>query len=198
VYWFTKAGGDTYFGNVEEVAYADAQRLFRQHITSLAEATNHDKRKVLTAGELMDLFLDWVQAHRSDRSYSTHRTHCTRFGAFTVGGKKIADLPADKVKGADLEAWLTKLEQGQSAQTRRYPKTSIKHAWNWGTKHPSPTPYLPATFRPFSSGSAVRNAGRFCGLGAREEPIVVPPGPRRERSGVHPGGKIVAPAPAPE
>jgi hypothetical protein len=53
VYWFTKAGGDTYFGNVEEVHYADARRLFRQHITSLADAPQDGKRKVMTAGEMM-------------------------------------------------------------------------------------------------------------------------------------------------
>jgi integrase len=152
VYWFTKAGGDTYFGNVEDVPYTDARRLFRQHITSLADAARDGKRKVLTAGEMMDLFLDWVQAHRSDRSYGTRRTHCSRFGAFMVGGTKVADLPADKVKGADLEAWLAQLaDKGHSAQTRRHAQTSIKHAWNWATKHPSPTPYLPPTFRPFSS-----------------------------------------------
>jgi integrase len=152
VYWFTKAGGDTYFGNVEYVSHADATRLFRQHIGSLAAAAKDSKREGLTAGRLMDLFLDWVQAHRSDRSYSTRRTHCSRFGAFTVGGKKMADLPADKVRGSDLEAWLAHLaEKGHSAQTRRHAQTSIKHAWNWATKHPSPTPYLPPTFRPFSS-----------------------------------------------
>ncbi len=151
VYWFTKAGGDTYFGNVEDVTYQDARRLFRQHIGNLPDAALDGKRKVMSAGELMDLFLDWVQTHRSDRTYITRRTHCSRFGAFTVEGKRIADLPADKVKGADLEKWLEHLAQkGQSAQTRRHAQTSIKHAWNWATKHPSPTPYLPPAFRPFS------------------------------------------------
>ena len=151
VYWFTKAGGDTYFGNVADVPHAVAQRLFRQHIANLTDATQDGKRMALTAGALMDLFLDWVQAHRSDCSYGTRRTYCSRFGAFTVGGKRIADLPADKVTGPDLEAWLAHLAaQGQSAQTRRHAQTSIKHAWNWATKHPSPTPHLPPTFRPFS------------------------------------------------
>jgi integrase len=36
-------------------------------------------------------------------------------------------------------------------QTRLHAETSIRHCWNWGTKHPSPTPYLPASFRPFAS-----------------------------------------------
>jgi hypothetical protein len=151
VYWFTKAGDDTYFGNVQDVPYSEARRLFRHHITSLADTDQNGKQKALTAGAMMDLFLDWVKAHRSDRSYSTRRTHCSRFGSFTNGGKKIADLPAGKVTGADLEAWLAHLaDKGHSAQTRRHAQTSIKHAWNWATKHPSPTPHLPPTFRPFS------------------------------------------------
>jgi hypothetical protein len=152
VYWFTKAGGDTYFGNVKDVAPAEAKRLFHQHIISLAGSAGPGKRQAMTAGEMMDLFLDWVQALRSDRSYLTRRTHCSRFGAFKVAGKRIADLPADKVKGSDLEGWLAHLaEKGHSPQTRRHAQTSIKHAWNWATRHPSPTPHLPPTFRPFAS-----------------------------------------------
>jgi hypothetical protein len=69
VYWFTKAGGDTYFGNVKDVAPAEAKRLFHQHIVSLVGRAGPGKRQAMTAGEMMDLFLDWVQAHHSDRSY---------------------------------------------------------------------------------------------------------------------------------
>ncbi len=34
VYWFTKAGGDTCFGNVKEIAFKDAKKLFNQHLES--------------------------------------------------------------------------------------------------------------------------------------------------------------------
>ncbi|MBX9679031.1 MAG: hypothetical protein K2X38_09730 [Gemmataceae bacterium] len=36
-------------------------------------------------------------------------------------------------------------------QTRRHAETSVKHCWNWATKHPSPVPYLSTIYRPFSS-----------------------------------------------
>jgi integrase len=154
-YWFTKAGGDTYFGNVEMVPFADARKQFHAHLQSLAGDREDSKRKGLTAGALMDLFLDWVQQHRSRDTYQTRRTYCSRFGAFQVGSSKtrIADLPANKVKGDDLAEWLNHLEakEGLSAQTRRHAETSIKHCWNWATRYPSPTPYLPPTYRPFSS-----------------------------------------------
>ncbi|MGE3806202.1 MAG: tyrosine-type recombinase/integrase [Gemmataceae bacterium] len=152
VYWFTKAGGETYFGNVNDVTYSDARRLFREHMNRIGEAATASKRKELTAGELMDLFLEWIRKHRSDRTYSTRLTNCSRFGSFVVNGQRICDLPATKIKGADLEAWLEHLEKnlGLSPTTRLHAETSIKHCWNWATKHPSPTPHVTPTYRPFS------------------------------------------------
>ena len=152
VYWFTKAGGDTYFGNVSDVPYSEAKRLFNQHLQSVMDAWEHNKSRDLSAGELMDLFLDWLQLHRSERTYSTRKTYCNKFGKFTVRGTKVGDLPARKVRGSDLEAWIaTLVAKGNKEQTLRHAQTSIKHCWNWATKHPSPTPHLPPTFRPFSS-----------------------------------------------
>jgi integrase len=151
-YWFTKAGGDTYFGNVADVPFSEARRLFSEHVKSIFETGN--KSKGMTTGDLMDLFLEWVQKNRSDRTYGTRKTHCEQFGAFHVGSQKvrIADLPANKIKGADLEAWLNHLaKKGLGPQTRRHAETSIKHCWNWATRHPSPTPFLTPTYRPFSS-----------------------------------------------
>src|SRR5262245_6728412 len=154
VYWFTRAGGDTYLGNVEEVSHQEAKRLFADHLLRVHGEARDNKRRGLSAGELMDLFLDWVQKHRDERTYSTRKTYCSRFGAFVVGGRKVrvADLPADKVRGEDLEAWLDHLAgEGLGAQTRLHAETSVRHCWNWATKHPSPTPHLPPTFRPFSA-----------------------------------------------
>jgi integrase len=148
-------GKNAYFGNVETVSFAEARSLFTSHLQSLAGGEEDSKRKGLTAGELMDLFLDWVEKNRSRDTYTTRRTYCSRFGSFPVGTRKtrIADLPANKVTGDDLVAWLAHLEaeEGLGAQTRRHAETSVKHCWNWATKRPSPVPYLPPTYRPFSS-----------------------------------------------
>jgi hypothetical protein len=154
IYWFTKAGGDTYFGKVEEVPHEDARKLFADHLHKLRDEETASKRQALTAGELMDLFLGWVQKHRDEQNYATRRTSCSRFGALRVGGRKVRDpdLPATQVRGVDLEAFLAHLEdEGLSAQTRLHAETSVRACWNWATKHPSPTPYLPPTFRPFSA-----------------------------------------------
>jgi integrase len=137
------------------VSYDEARRLFAAHISSLVEQEQGSKRKALTAGELIDLFLDWVQKNRSEKTYSTRRTYCSRFGSFRVGGnggKLIADLPAHRIKSSDMEAWLDHLTGKElDPQTRRHAQTSVKHCWNWATRHPSPTPYLSPTYRPFSS-----------------------------------------------
>jgi integrase len=160
VYWFTKAGGETYLGNVADLPYARARKLFAAHLKTLAEEGAASKAKVLTAGELIDVFLDWLQKNRSERTYSSRRTYCSRFASFWVGGKQIHDLPADRIKSSDLEAWLDDLAaKGLDPQTRRHAQTSVKHCWNWATKHPSPTPHLSPAYRPFSS----------------VEPVYVPP-----------------------
>ncbi len=57
-YWYTEAGGETYFGNVTDVGYDNARRLFSAHIQSLVEEEPGSKSKRLTADELIDLFLD--------------------------------------------------------------------------------------------------------------------------------------------
>jgi integrase len=160
VYWFTKAGGETYFGNAGDLSYARARKLFAAHLKTLAEDGAASKGKVLAAGELIDLFLDWLEKNRSDRTYSTRRTYCSRFASFRVGGKQIKDLPADRIRSSDLEAWLDDLAaKGLDPQTRRHAQTSVKHCWNWATKHPSPKPYLSPAYRPF----------------ATVEPVYVPP-----------------------
>jgi integrase len=152
VYWFTKMGGDTYFGNVKDLLYKEARKLFAAHAESLSDEQKDNKRHGLTVGDLMDLFLEWIKKNRSSSTYTTRRIYCSRFGDFRVGNNKIADLSAARVKGSDLEAFLDYLKDvGLDPQTCLHAETSVRHCWNWGTKHPSPTPYLPPTFRPFSA-----------------------------------------------
>jgi hypothetical protein len=105
-YWFTKAGGETYFGNVDEVSYKQARKLFADHVKSLQDEEQDSKGRGFTAGALMNVFLEWVQAHRSKQTATTRTIYCSRFGDFIVAGKRVADLPANKVKSTDLEALL--------------------------------------------------------------------------------------------
>ena len=45
VYWFTKAGGETYFGNIDDVPNSEAKKLFNEHIKKVLEneATNKSR-----------------------------------------------------------------------------------------------------------------------------------------------------------
>ncbi len=45
LYWFTKAGADTYFENTEKVPYKEAKKLFNDHVKSLAEDEAANKSK---------------------------------------------------------------------------------------------------------------------------------------------------------
>ena len=150
VYWYTQSGGENYFGNVTEVSHSEAQKLFVSHLKSVLNENR--RRNVLTVAELMEHFLEWIEAHRSDRTYDQRRRDCNWFGNFVVGGRRIADLPADRIKAADLEAWLKhRRKKGDADQTIYHRETSIRHCWNWATKYPSPTPYLSPTYRPFAA-----------------------------------------------
>jgi integrase len=153
VYWFTKAGGETYFGSVDAVSYSEARKLFNDHVKILAENEVANHSKGLTAGDLIALFLAWVEEKRSRQTFTTRKLYCTRFANFEVSpGRRVADLPANKMRGQDLESWLAALkkEHRLGAQTLLHAETSVRHCWTWATKHPSPTPYLPPTYRPFA------------------------------------------------
>ena len=83
-YWYTETGGEIYFGNVDSVLYSGAKSQFNQHVINVTDAQKNAKTHELTAGELMDFFLDWIEKHRRQRTYSTRKTHCNRFGKFRV------------------------------------------------------------------------------------------------------------------
>ena len=162
--WFTKAGGDTSLRQRGRRPAEAARKAFREHLGTLAGDDKARKHGALLAGALMDHFLAWIEKNRSRQTYKTRRTACRRFAEFRVGSAsktRIADLPADKVRGEDLEAWLDHLDKDRklTAQTRRHAETSIKHCWTWGTKHPSVTPYLSADLPPVRS----RGAAPFVG-----------------------------------
>ena len=127
IYWFSEAGGTpTYFGRVGEVSFDDARQAFRNHLKSLDETGNGRKGHHLMVGELIDLFLDWVQQHRSHATYFTRRIYCSTFGAIKTGGLRY--LPAAKVTSADLETFLRQFDEtGLSNQPRRHAETSVRH-----------------------------------------------------------------------
>jgi len=47
--WFTKAGGDTDLGNIEDVPFLEARKRFNEHSKSIAELDKDSKGKGLTA-----------------------------------------------------------------------------------------------------------------------------------------------------
>lgn len=128
VYWFTKAGGPTYFGNVEDVPFNEARKFFTAHVQSLSEDKKGSKDQGQSADNLLEIFLAWIKKHRSSSTYTTRRIHCSRFGDIKIGSNKIANLPATEVRASDLEAFLDHMkEEGLDAQTRLHAETSVRH-----------------------------------------------------------------------
>lgn len=55
--------------------------------------------KAMTVGDLIALFLEWIEKKRSRQTFTTRKLYCTRFSNFEVSpGTRIADLPANKVQ----------------------------------------------------------------------------------------------------
>ena len=71
-YWYTDTGGETYFSNVDSMRYTGAKNQFNQHVVNVTDAQKNSKTHELTAGEMTDLFPEWIEKHRRQRTYSTH------------------------------------------------------------------------------------------------------------------------------
>src|SRR5688500_1115997 len=85
-YWYTRAGspGGIYFGRIGEVSFAKAREEFAAHLKSLGKARPPAQGGV-TVAELVERYLDWVQAKRGDRTYDERRRHLDRFVNFRRG-----------------------------------------------------------------------------------------------------------------
>src|SRR5262245_16268198 len=154
VYWYTQANGEAYFGKVGEVSYGDAKRRFAAHVGRTGRA-GEAGGATLTVGGLFDVFLGWTKANRGDDTYLRRRSDCSRFARFVYGGRRLADVPAAEVTGAMLEAWRDNLrarpaggaaadpndrdKRGLCARSVLHSETSVRSAFNWATRHPSPT-----------------------------------------------------------
>ena len=171
-YWFTAANGGAYFGRVDEVTWDAAKEKFAEHIKRRQEEPVAGE--VVTAGAMLSAFVAWVKANRSVAQYDRRKRDCSRFARFRVGGRRIADMPATEVTGDMLRAWRENLKAkkpegtepsedendrdklGLDPQTLLHAEVSVRHAFNWGCKHPDPDSYLPVTFRPFRAVERTR------------------------------------------
>lgn len=162
IYWYPEANGGAYFGKVGEVPYKEAKHHFGEHIKQ-KQAPIDDE--VLTVGQLFSSFLAWVKENRSDAQYQRRKRDCSRFARFVFEGQRLAELPASDVTGAMLEAWRANMrskkeeviegendrdKRGLDPQSLLHAETSIRHAFNWASKHDSPHTLLQENFRPFS------------------------------------------------
>jgi hypothetical protein len=161
-YWYTAANGGAYFGKMGEVPYKDAKEHFGRHLKKKQAPASAE---MLTVGGLFSSFLAWVKENRSNSQYRRRRRHCSQFGRFVFQGRRSADIPAVEVTGTMLEAWRANLrvlkqegvegendrdKRGLDPQSLLHAETSVRHAFNWGGKHDSPTTLLPSNFRPFA------------------------------------------------
>jgi integrase len=123
-YWYTEANGGAYFGKVGEVPYKDAKHHFGKHIKQ-KQAPIEDE--VLTVGQLFSSFLGVT-------------------GAMLEAWR--ANMRSEKEDG--IEGENDRDKRGLDPQSLLHAETSIRHAFNWASKHNSPDTLLPQNFHPFS------------------------------------------------
>lgn len=170
-YWMTKAGGtETYFGKVANVPYAEARRLFVDHLKTLSESKSRG-RPAASAEVVCDLHLDWLQANRSEDLYKQRQYLLSKWCDFEVGQGRdrtpVGDLPAIQVTAGHLLAWKDHLyEAGMGDTTVQHALAAVKSCWYWAAKHG----HLPADWGPFRTVEKIKVPARA----VREEDLLTP------------------------
>lgn len=91
-----------------------------------------DRRAVpqLTVRELGEKFLDWVELHRSERTYEDYRDWLNQWV------KLQGDQRARDIRSIDLEDWKTELaSRDLSPSTLNHAIVAVKRCWSWGTEN---------------------------------------------------------------
>jgi integrase len=134
-YWICKFRGTVKtFGRTDEVTEADARQRFVQWI-NLGGAIDAAKPNPIRLSELADLFVQWLVAHRSDRTAGERRNHLRRFLKFHD------DCWVHTLRLRDLEAFLDTI---QDPIWKRHHAVSIKAMIRWGRRE-----HLSMDFNPF-------------------------------------------------
>jgi integrase len=159
-YWSTRAGGKRVtFGNTKDVTKREANRLFLDHLQTLADApadgrgaseTRATSRAKMTVAELVDVYLAACQSAKlAANNISVKRSMLGQFANHIVGqwddeklagfGQPLGDLPALRVTNQHLAQFLDAKGNEKSARTGkpvgsvtlRALQTHVKACWNW-------------------------------------------------------------------
>jgi integrase len=169
-YWMTKAGGtETYFGKVDQIAYADARRLFLDHLKAVADKPR--RTAAVTVEMLCDLHLDWLKENRSQDLYKQRQYLLSKWCDFPVGkGARqalVGDLVAAKVTADDLLSWKQFLfDAGLHEVTVQHALAAVKSCWYWGVRFK----HLPADCKPFTTVEKIKLPAKV----VNEEDLLTP------------------------
>jgi integrase len=170
-YWMTKAGGtETYFGKVAILPYADARRLFLDHLKAVADHKKQ-RRAAITVAMLCDLHLDWLRDNRSEDLYKQRQYLLSKWCDFPVGQGRdkalLGDLAAAQVTADQLLAWKQALyRDGLHDVTVQHALAAVKSCWYWAVKHK----HLPADWTPFATVEKIKLPAKA----VQEEDLLTP------------------------
>src|SRR5262245_60162436 len=170
-YWMTKAGGtETYFGKIALLSYADARRLFLDHLKAVARH-NKPRRAAITVEMLCDLHLDWLRDNRSEDLYKQRQYLLSKWCDFPVGQGRdrvlVGDMAAVQVIADHLLAWKQALyRDGLQDVTVQHGLAAVKSCWYWAIKHK----HLPADWKPFTTVEKIKLPAKA----VQEEDLLTP------------------------
>ncbi len=156
-YWMTKAGGvETYFGKIDLLPYADARRLFLDHLKAVADGRQR-RRAAISVEFLCDQHLDWLQANRSRALCKQRQYLLSKWCDFPVGqGRErtlIGERAAIQVSADHLLAWKQALQdEGLQDVTVQHALAAVKSCWYWGARHG----HLPQDHKPFQTVEKIK------------------------------------------
>ena len=154
-HYYTAAGEGRYFGRKVKWITAKRRPNSPDYLKELSMDRRAERRGEVSVEELVEKFLDAVEAKRSGRTYDERKLHLERFGKYRRGGEQIREIAATTIEAADLERFPTWAKKG--VQARRFHGSQAhdlrRRVLQLGRRASGSSrtarPCLPASFRPF-------------------------------------------------
>jgi integrase len=130
-WWVTDVGGTRTKLAQGRENRKQAEQAFHEMLAKASYGHGATKTvQQLAVWELCEQFLDWVEIHRSEKTFTDYKICLKRW--VKLHGKR---LPRD-IRSLDLEQWKASLvKAGKKPCTINHAIIAVQTCWNWGVKH---------------------------------------------------------------
>src|SRR5262245_6475321 len=148
-WWVTDVGGQRTKLAQGRENRKQAEQAFHEMLAKASYSPEAKTVQQVAVWELCEQFLDWVQIHRAEKTFSDYHDCLSRW--VKLHGKKLAR----DVRPLDLEQWKADLlKSGKKPCTVNHAIVAVQTCWNWGVKNE----LLPSS--PFAKVEKLHTDGR--------------------------------------